>query len=85
MCPRNTAAPTRASQWWADGSRKLPGERDGEDPFPGVKREGEDPRALPRVRATFVAPMFPEPALRRSTSRSNAFATRMPNGMEPSR
>jgi len=41
--------------------------------------------ALPRVRATFVAPMFPDPAFRRSRSRSKALATSMPNGTDPTR
>ena len=43
------------------------------------------PAAFPRVRATFVAPMFPDPTFRRSSPRSNAFATSTPNGIDPSR
>jgi len=61
------------------------GEGEGEDPLPRVEQKGEDPAALPRVRATFVAPMLPDPAFRRSSPGSNAFATSMPNGTDPSR
>jgi hypothetical protein len=83
VCPATAAAPQASPSQGGAASISRGKKKAGTKPFSASRRKAPTPQALPTQRNTLVAPMLPDPVLRRSTPLHLAISR--PLGMEPAR